>query len=80
MFGAQKVCQSLLPTALNLARDPVPNLRFNVAKLFASFIEILPTEVARLEIRPNLVALTMDTDDDVRYFAQQALDVCDSKK
>lgn len=65
---------------MHLASDPIPNIRFNVAKA----LEVLTTVLAQQEggielvkenIIPSLEKLKDDGDADVRYFAGKALEV-----
>lgn len=71
---------SVLQTILALVDDPIPNIRFNVAKS----LEVLATsliskggaageEVAKRTIVPAVETLKQDADADVRYFADKAL-------
>ncbi|KND03739.1 protein phosphatase 2A structural subunit TPD3 [Spizellomyces punctatus DAOM BR117] len=66
----------ILPTIGNLANDPIPNIRFNVAKSLEQIIPLarkanLSTAVND-QIKPALAKLAEDSDVDVRYFAQRA--------
>jgi serine/threonine-protein phosphatase 2A regulatory subunit A len=63
---------------LELAKDPIPNIRFNVAKalevMATSFIDVADGHVfIRDCILPTLERQKNDTDADVRYFAARAL-------
>lgn len=62
---------------LSLASDPIPNIRFNVAKALASMTPALNQaglqKVALEQIKPVLLKLKDDPDMDVKFFAQQAL-------
>jgi serine/threonine-protein phosphatase 2A regulatory subunit A len=66
---------TLLPLALTLASDPVPNVRFNVAKCFE---EIAPA-LSKLDqsfldkVKPCLATMCGDADDDVKFYAARAL-------
>ena len=69
---------SVLDMLLQLASDPIPNIRFNVAKA----LEIIATSVGdapegvqlvQQKIAPVLEALKNDQDADVRFFATRAL-------
>lgn len=69
----------VLPTLLSLVADPIPNIRFNVAKS----LETLATTfgktpegraLAKEKIIPALRSLLNDPDADVRYFANRALE------
>lgn len=68
----------IIDTLLQLAQDPIPNIRFNVAKS----LEVLATtfgnvadgkQMIRQKIVPVLEAQKNDPDADVRYFAAKAL-------
>lgn len=70
---------SVLQTLLTLVSDPIPNIRFNVAKsLEVVAITIGKTPdgkaVAQEKIVPAVTSLTNDPDADVRYFATRALE------
>ena len=71
---------SILETISILASDPIPNIRFNVAKA----LEVLATVhqdrpggngIVKESIVPGLLKLKEDEDPDVRYFAGKALEV-----
>ncbi|KAI0049261.1 ARM repeat-containing protein [Auriscalpium vulgare] len=68
----------ILDALLHLAADPIPNIRFNVAKS----LEVLATtygktpegvDLIQKRIAPALEELRTDQDADVRYFATQAI-------
>ncbi|KAI0312618.1 ARM repeat-containing protein [Amylostereum chailletii] len=68
----------IIDALLHLATDPIPNIRFNVAKS----LEVLATtyittpegkQFVQQKILPALVELKADQDADVRYFATHAL-------
>ncbi|THH17009.1 hypothetical protein EW146_g3728 [Bondarzewia mesenterica] len=72
------VYNDILDALLHLGTDPIPNIRFNVAKS----LEVLATtygntpegrEMVRQKIFPALEELKNDQDADVRYFASHAL-------
>ncbi|KAI9302173.1 armadillo-type protein [Cunninghamella echinulata] len=70
--------ESILPTVLELVEDPIPNVRFNVAKSLGVLTPILrnspATEVLTTsQVKPALQKLNNDTDMDVRWFAEKAL-------
>lgn len=69
----------VLHTLLALISDPIPNIRFNVAKS----LEVVATTfgstpegqvVAKEKIIPAVQGLKNDPDADVRYFATRALE------
>ena len=72
------VRDSVLDMLLQLASDPIPNIRFNVAKALetvaTSFGDSAEgAQVVHLKIAPVLEALKGDPDADVRFFAGRAL-------
>jgi serine/threonine-protein phosphatase 2A regulatory subunit A len=71
------VSDEIIDALLHLATDPIPNIRFNVAKS----LEIVATtygktpegkELAQQKVVPVLEELKTDQDADVRYFATLA--------
>ncbi|KAI9512485.1 ARM repeat-containing protein [Russula earlei] len=71
------VCDEIIDALLRLANDPIPNIRFNVARS----LEVVATtygntrggkELAQQKIVPVLEELMADQDADVRYFASLA--------
>ncbi|KAL7413348.1 armadillo-type protein [Mrakia frigida] len=70
---------SVLDAALGLVNDPIPNIRFNVAKALEVLAVTLSSspegqEIAGRKIVPALEKLAGDADPDVRYFASRALE------
>ena len=53
--------------------DPVPNIRFKVAKSLQVLVKYLDATIVQERIRPALETLQMDGDKDVKFYAQQAL-------
>jgi len=69
-----------LPLALHLNKDPVPNIRFTLAKTLETLApKVVEREGAVLpsQVRPCLEELLNDSDRDVRFFARKALRICD---
>jgi len=66
----------LLPTALALASDPVPNIRFNVAKVLQGMAARLEPSVVAAQVKPCLHRLCEDTDGDVKFYSTKALAAC----
>ncbi|EAR90169.2 serine/threonine-protein phosphatase 2A 65 kDa regulatory subunit A beta (macronuclear) [Tetrahymena thermophila SB210] len=63
--------KNIVPTLISLSKDPVANIRFNVAKCFKA----LSTQIKEKEqTKKVLTSLCEDSDIDVKYFAKQALD------
>lgn len=72
---------AVLQTILTLVDDPIPNIRFNVAKsLEVLAATLLATggasgqEITTKSIVPAVETLRQDSDADVRYFASRALE------
>ncbi|WVQ82727.1 hypothetical protein IAT38_004859 [Cryptococcus sp. DSM 104549] len=68
---------TVLDSALNLANDAIPNIRFNVAKCLETLAAVLAGsaeggEIVTRRIVPALKKLQEDSDADVRYFATKA--------
>lgn len=75
------IVNKILPFINYLIADPVPNVRFNVAKSYLLAVEVLlktpSPEAAKLiekDILPNLTVLLNDTDVDVRYYALKSIE------
>lgn len=64
---------TLLPFILSFCSDPVPNLRFNVAKSLERLASRVDAPVRAASIRPALERLAADGEEDVRYYAARAL-------
>ena len=56
----------------------VPNIKFNVAKQLQGLAPLLNPTVVTQQIKPCLQELMEDDDTDVKYFAQQAMQACNS--
>ena len=69
----QAMRENLLPLVLRVAGDPVPNIRFNVAKSLGELASRVDKEVLDKNIKPTLENMCRDEDDDVAYFAKEAL-------
>jgi serine/threonine-protein phosphatase 2A regulatory subunit A len=73
--GAEMTDSTLLPLALKMVTDNVPNIRFRLARTLAILAQNCETIVAQQRIRPALESLLSDTDKDVRYEAHKAMQV-----
>ena len=75
--NAEVLRDLIVPTISGLSTDPIPNIRFNVAKSMEQLIPLMKkTDLIPLvndPIKPALQRLTEDADQDVRFFAQRAL-------
>ena len=70
--------ETVLDPLVQLASDPIPNIRFNVAKALETVATSLGStpegaQLASQKIAPVLEALKGDPDADVRFFASRAL-------
>ena len=73
------IVSSVLATILPMAEDPIPNIRFNVAKNFEVLAGVLANnpegvQVVREKLVPTLRTLSEDRDPDVRFYAHRALE------
>lgn len=74
VVGNEAVDSTLLPLVIRMANDPVPNIRFNVAKTLQTLCNYLDENAIQRKVRPTLNQLyEKDPDSDVKYFAHQAL-------
>ncbi|KAK0558114.1 protein phosphatase 2A structural subunit [Tilletia horrida] len=74
------ITENVLDAVVPMQEDPIPNIRFNVAKAFEVLATVLAQtpegrKVATERIIPGLDKLKEDADADVRFFAQKALEV-----
>lgn len=70
-LNVQIIRDTALDAALNLANDPIPNIRFNVAKCLETLAWVLGNspegqETVQRRILPALKKLQEDSDADVR--------------
>jgi hypothetical protein len=66
--------ERLFPLALKLSEDPVPNIRFNFAKLAEQIHERLsPANLAKVESALERMIENEKVDFDVKYYAERAL-------
>ena len=79
---AQVVQDLLLPCLESLTHDPIPNIRFNVAKCMWELVEKPKVSDASPQIQETfkslLHKLEEDPDQDVRYFAANSLSKIDN--
>ncbi|CEG78577.1 hypothetical protein RMATCC62417_13160 [Rhizopus microsporus] len=69
---------NVLPTVVELVNDPIPNVRFNVAKSLEVLAPILKqnpqtAEAVSTKINDILQQLSQDSDVDVKWFAEKAI-------
>lgn len=79
IVGNEVVNESMLPVLMAAAKDPVPNVKFSVAKTLQKMVQesIIDDHAVSEVVRPCLQELCKDEDIDVKYFANQALGLCD---
>jgi len=58
---------------LGLARDPVPNVRFTVARTWEQLMPLIAPEYRDVYVIPCLRRLGQDSDVDVEYYASRCL-------
>ncbi len=68
---------TMLPVLVGCAKDRVPNVKFNVAKVLERVAPLVDNSVVQQTIKPCLSELCDDPDADVQFFARQALHACD---
>jgi serine/threonine-protein phosphatase 2A regulatory subunit A len=78
-LSVQVIREDVLPTVISLSNDPIPNIRFNVAKSLEALIPLLKNNESasglyESTVKPALEKLTEDVDVDVKYFALRALE------
>jgi len=54
-------------------KDPIPNVRFTVAKILKQVKPQLDSGIVSSQIIPGLKEMTSDSDRDVQYYATVAL-------
>lgn len=84
-LNAEAINESILDAVVPMVEDPIPNIRFNVAKAFEVLASVLSqTDAGRsavsTRIVPGLEKLKEDSDADVRFFAQKGLQAIESSK
>lgn len=77
-LSLEVIRDNVLQVLIDLTVDPIPNIRFNVAKsleVIATTIGGMPEglELSKKQIVPAVEVLRNDADADVRYFANRAL-------
>jgi serine/threonine-protein phosphatase 2A regulatory subunit A len=72
-FTPELIQTSILPTLITLSSDPIPNIRFNVARSFEIVLPLLNNSKFINEVKTSLNKMKDDQDLDVKYFAAKAL-------
>jgi len=73
IVSAEYITNMMLPVAVDMSKDKVPNIRFNVCKTLQALGQILDSNTVQTTIIPALFNLLEDKDRDVRYYASVAL-------
>lgn len=68
---------SMLPVIVSAAKDKVPNVKFNVAKMLQRIVPLLDRQIVERTIKPCLSELCDDSDMDVRFYARQTMSITD---
>lgn len=72
----EQIALSIVPVLLKSCKDPVPNVRFCVAKLLKKIASKIDPATLNSKVKPTLTEMGSDPDKDVRFFAKQALTSC----
>jgi len=67
------VAQQLLPVAVRMSTDAVPNVRFSAAEALGRMAKRVPQQYRDTQIKTCLLSLRGDLDSDVKAFASEAL-------
>mmetsp|Transcript_65918 Transcript_65918/g.151005 ORF Transcript_65918/g.151005 Transcript_65918/m.151005 type:complete len:591 (-) Transcript_65918:122-1894(-) len=73
VISENTVVKCFIPLIVNLAKDPVPNVRFNANSVALTLSKKLTESCVQQHLRPVFVELTQDPDVDVKYYAVEAL-------
>ncbi len=76
MLTKEQIGASVVPVLLKQYKDPVPNVRFCVAKLLKKMLGRMDPGTVASKVKPALAEMSTDTDKDVQYYAKQALAAC----
>lgn len=76
MLTKEQIAASIVPILLKSCKDPVPNVRFCVAKLVKKLLSKMDPGTVASKVKPALSDLSSDADKDVQYYAKQALASC----
>jgi len=68
--------QTLLPICMKLAKDGVPNVRFNACRALEALVPKVDKAILANEVKPRLAELGSDKDADVKFYSKAALAAC----
>jgi|LauGreDrversion4_2_1035121.scaffolds.fasta_scaffold355762_1 serine/threonine-protein phosphatase 2A regulatory subunit A len=72
-LSKDQVNSSVVPIFVKAMKDPIPNVRFTVAKILKTIKSQLDPSIVSSTIVPGLKEMTSDSDRDVQYYATVAL-------
>jgi len=67
------VAARVVPFLAQFGRDSIPNIRFNAAKAMERLAGKIDGATRVATVRPMLMALAGDAEDDVKFYATRAL-------
>ena len=73
--GLNPVSSGILNDIVVLTKDPVPNVRFKAVKILMDICDTLPKGAKSEIVVPALRRMKTDRDEDVVFYAQEALGV-----
>jgi len=73
LMSKEQVATHVLPIFLKAMKDPIPNVRFTIAKIIQKTKSQIDASIVSSQIMPALKEMTNDTDRDVQYYATVAL-------
>ena len=71
-LDADTIRDMLIPLVVSAIADPVPNVRFNCAKILGKFAKRVDSASVSGSIKPALATLMGDSDRDVKFYASEA--------
>lgn len=77
--GMDPVGSGILKDVISMTKDSVPNVRFKAIKTLQTMVPVLPKRTITETIVPLLRRLKTDNDEDVTFFAKQAINSISSK-
>uniref|UniRef100_A0A7S1R1L9 Uncharacterized protein n=1 Tax=Alexandrium catenella TaxID=2925 RepID=A0A7S1R1L9_ALECA len=78
VMTADQIVQFIIPLLIKATKDSVPNVRFTACRTLSWMMEhhSLGSVSVKTVIKPTLMELEHDSDIDVQYYAQRALQLC----
>jgi serine/threonine-protein phosphatase 2A regulatory subunit A len=61
---------------MKYCKDPIPNVKFCVAKLLKKIMPKMDTQTVMSKVKPVLNEMAGDADKDVAYYAKVAVNSC----